>query len=74
MPAPMVAALVRAEMAKPGVLTQASRQVASVTPKFSSICSERSQPGVTPTAVTGWSLSSALRPVTMRSTLALTRS
>jgi hypothetical protein len=53
-------------MAKPGTLAQAPRQVSSVTPKFSSMCSERGQPGVTPTAVTGWPVSSAARPITIR--------
>jgi hypothetical protein len=52
----------------------ALRQAASLTPKFSSIRSERSQPGVTPTAVTGRSSSSAVRTLTIRSTLAFTRS
>ena len=39
------------EMAKCGTFASASRQFSSVTPKMSSITSERSQPGVTATAV-----------------------
>jgi hypothetical protein len=38
-------------MAKCGTRSSASRQVASVTPNASSIISERSQPGVSATAV-----------------------
>ncbi len=38
-------------MAKCGTFSSASRQFASVTPKLSSIISERSQPGVSATAV-----------------------
>ena len=41
------------EIPNPGRSFRASRQFVSVTPKFSNIFSERSQPGVTPTAVSG---------------------
>ena len=57
-----------------GLSRQASRQLASETPKFFSIRSERSQPGVTPTTAPGSFSSSAASPLTIRSTLALTRS
>jgi hypothetical protein len=51
-------------MPNAGRFVTASRQFASVTPKFFSIFSERSQPGVTPTAVRGLFSSSAVRPLT----------
>ena len=62
------------EIPNSGRRSTASRQFSSVTPKFSSIFSDRSQPGVTPTTVIGLSSSSALRPMTIRSTFAFTRS
>jgi hypothetical protein len=61
-------------MPKPARVATASCQFSSLTPKFSSIFSERNQPGVTPTAVTGSVSSSAASPLTIRSTFALTRS
>ena len=62
------------EMQKCGVVASASRQFCSVTPKCSSIRSDRSQPGVTVTAVVAVPTSSAVRPMVIRSTVALTRS
>ena len=46
----------------------------AVTPNSSSMFSERSQPGVTATAVQPWPSSSAVRPRVIRPTAALTRS
>ena len=52
----------------------ASRQVSSVTPKASSIISERSQPGVSATAVQPYGASSCAWPNASRITPALARS
>jgi hypothetical protein len=62
------------EIQKCGWSASASRQVASVTPNPSSICSERIQPGVTATAVQVYSSSSAYYAIAIRATLAFTRS
>lgn len=61
-------------MAKCGSWATASRQVSSVTPKWSSISSERRKPGVSETAVPPCSFSSAARPKAMRCGAFLVRS
>ena len=48
--------------------------ISSVTPKLSSMLSERSQPGVTARGTIGCLRSSKVSPMTIRSTLALTKS
>ena len=52
----------------------ASRQLASVTPRWSSIHSERRKPGVTATAVTPRSFSSCESAKAIRMTVVFTRS
>ena len=61
-------------IANPGTLSNASRQLSSRTPKCSSIASDRIQPGVTASGVTGCSRSSCVRPTTIRCTHAFTKS
>ncbi len=63
------------EIAKCGALASASRHVSSVTPKASSsIASERSQPGLTTTAVAPCGLSSCASTKPVRSTAHLAMS
>ncbi|CAM5470914.1 hypothetical protein SANTM175S_03958 [Streptomyces antimycoticus] len=61
-------------MAKCGSFSTASRQFSSVTPKWSSICSERRKPGETLTAVPSNSFSSSASPKAIRIGAFLARS
>ena len=62
------------EMAKCGDRRVASRQLSSRTPYASSIASDRSQPGVSDTAVAPWGPSSCASANAIRFTAALARS